>query len=75
MNNFGDLKILLPLAVMLQWCMNSAEAQNPLIPECFKYVEEGTELSETATDIIIELLRMSASELNAFEPVIKVSTL
>mmetsp|Transcript_5331 Transcript_5331/g.12828 ORF Transcript_5331/g.12828 Transcript_5331/m.12828 type:complete len:967 (-) Transcript_5331:50-2950(-) len=47
-------------------------AQNPLIPECFKYVEEGTELSETATDIIIELLRMSASELNAFEPVIKV---
>jgi len=47
-------------------------AQNPLIPECFKFVEEGSELSETATDIIIELLRMSSSELSAFEPVIKV---
>jgi len=47
-------------------------AQNPLIPECFKYVFEGGELSETATDIIIEILRMSSQELRFFQPVIEV---
>lgn len=34
-------------------------SKNPLLPECFKYISEGGELSETATDIIVELLRMS----------------
>lgn len=47
-------------------------AQNPLIPECCKFVNEGGQLSETATDIIIEVLRMSSLDLNFFEPVIKV---
>mmetsp|Transcript_88253 Transcript_88253/g.263153 ORF Transcript_88253/g.263153 Transcript_88253/m.263153 type:complete len:960 (-) Transcript_88253:318-3197(-) len=47
-------------------------AQNPMIPECFKYVTEGGELSETATDIIIEVLRMSSLDLTFFQPVIQV---
>mmetsp|Transcript_100858 Transcript_100858/g.325559 ORF Transcript_100858/g.325559 Transcript_100858/m.325559 type:complete len:957 (-) Transcript_100858:114-2984(-) len=47
-------------------------AQNPLLPECFKYVTEGGELSETATDIIIEVLRMSSLDLTFFQPVIQV---
>lgn len=47
-------------------------AQNPLIPECFKYVTEGGELSEIATDIIIEILRMSSLDLTFFQPVIQV---
>eukprot|EP00927_Polykrikos_kofoidii_P033794 TRINITY_DN28635_c0_g1_i1.p1 TRINITY_DN28635_c0_g1~~TRINITY_DN28635_c0_g1_i1.p1 ORF type:complete len:979 (+),score=168.99 TRINITY_DN28635_c0_g1_i1:417-2939(+) len=47
-------------------------AQNPLIPECCNFVKEGGPLSETGTDIIIEILRMSSLDLNFFEPVIKV---
>mmetsp|Transcript_121038 Transcript_121038/g.353709 ORF Transcript_121038/g.353709 Transcript_121038/m.353709 type:complete len:962 (-) Transcript_121038:341-3226(-) len=47
-------------------------AQNPMIPECFKYVTEGGELSETATDIVIEVLRMSSLDLTFFQPVIQV---
>mmetsp|Transcript_55633 Transcript_55633/g.156624 ORF Transcript_55633/g.156624 Transcript_55633/m.156624 type:complete len:979 (+) Transcript_55633:47-2983(+) len=47
-------------------------AQNALIPECFGYVTSGGELSETATDIIIEILRMSSMDLNYFQPVIEV---
>lgn len=47
-------------------------AQNPMIPECFKYILEGGDLSETATDIIIEVLRMSSLDLAFFQPVIKV---
>jgi len=47
-------------------------SQNPLIPECFKYVTDGGELSETATDIIIEVLRMSSLDLSFFQPVIQV---
>jgi len=47
-------------------------AQNPFIPECFKYVVEGGELSETATDIIIEVLRMCSGEISVYQPVIQV---
>ncbi|CAL1144993.1 unnamed protein product [Cladocopium goreaui] len=47
-------------------------AQNPLIPECFKHVVEGGELSETATDIIVEVLRMCAPDINLYQPVIHV---
>merc|ERR1719230_643488 len=47
-------------------------AQNPLFPECFKYVTEGGELSECGTDIIIEILRMSSLDLTFFQPVIQV---
>lgn len=47
-------------------------AQNPLIPECCKYVTEGGELSETATDIIIEILRMCSLDITFFQPVISV---
>lgn len=36
----------------------SCSSRNPLIPECFKHVVSGGDLSETATDIIVELLRM-----------------
>eukprot|EP00408_Alexandrium_pacificum_P059873 CAMPEP_0171173964 /NCGR_PEP_ID=MMETSP0790-20130122/10488_1 /TAXON_ID=2925 /ORGANISM="Alexandrium catenella, Strain OF101" /LENGTH=936 /DNA_ID=CAMNT_0011638833 /DNA_START=59 /DNA_END=2866 /DNA_ORIENTATION=- len=46
-------------------------AQNPLLPECFKYVTEGGELSETATDILIEVLRMSSPDLASFQPVVQ----
>eukprot|EP00439_Symbiodinium_sp_Y106_P077612 s127_g16.t1 len=47
-------------------------AQNPFIPECFKYVVEGGELSETATDIIIEVLRMCSQDFSVYQPVIQV---
>jgi len=47
-------------------------AQNPLLPECFKNVTEGGELSEIGTDIIIEVLRMSSLDLKFFQPVIQV---
>lgn len=47
-------------------------AQNPIIPECFRHIIEGSELSETATDIIIEVLRMSSTDLGFFQPVIQV---
>lgn len=47
-------------------------AQYGLIPECFKCVVEGDELSETATDIIVEILRMCSFELQYFQPVITV---
>jgi len=47
-------------------------SQNPLLPECFKNVSEGGELSEIATDIIIEVLRMSSLDLKFFQPVIQV---
>ncbi|CAK9092789.1 Transportin-3 (Importin-12) (Imp12) (Transportin-SR) (TRN-SR) [Durusdinium trenchii] len=47
-------------------------AQNPLIPECFKHVVSGGNLSETATDIIVELLRMCSSDISAYQPVIEV---
>ncbi|CAK9092755.1 Transportin-3 (Importin-12) (Imp12) (Transportin-SR) (TRN-SR) [Durusdinium trenchii] len=47
-------------------------AQNPLIPECFKHVVSGGDLSETATDIIVELLRMCSSDISAYQPVIEV---
>ncbi|CAE8695430.1 unnamed protein product, partial [Polarella glacialis] len=47
-------------------------AQNPFLPECFKYVVEGGDLSETATDIIIEVLRMCSLDLSFFQPVIQV---
>lgn len=47
-------------------------AQNPFIPECFKFVVEGGELSETATDIVIEVLRMCSLDLAFFQPVIQV---
>ena len=48
-------------------------AQNPLIPECFKHVVDGGELSETATDIIVEVLRMCAPDINIYQPVIHVT--
>jgi hypothetical protein len=44
-----------------------------LIPECFKHVVEGGELSETATDIIVEVLRMCAPDINLYQPVIHVT--
>eukprot|EP00438_Fugacium_kawagutii_P022269 Skav211443 [mRNA] locus=scaffold1591:293449:295243:- [translate_table: standard] len=47
-------------------------AQNPLIPECFKHVVEGGDLSETATDIVVELLRMCAPDISVYQPVIQV---
>merc|ERR1719330_1803770 len=47
-------------------------SQNPLIPECFKNVCEGGELSDIATDIIVEVLRMSSWDLTFFQPVIQV---
>ena len=37
-----------------------------------RLVEEGSELSEIATDIIIELLRTSSQDLGHYKPVIKV---
>merc|ERR1719330_626835 len=43
-------------------------SQNQLLPECFKHVCEGGELSENATDIIIEVLRMSSLDLTFFQP-------
>ena len=48
-------------------------AQNPLIPECFKHVVEGGELSETATDIVVEVLRMCATDISMYQPVIQAS--
>ena len=48
-------------------------AQNPLIPECFKHVVDGGELSETATDIIVEVLRMCAPDISMYQPVIHVT--
>lgn len=36
---------------------------NSLIPECFKFVNEGGDLSETSTDIVCEILRMSSEPL------------
>jgi transportin-3 len=47
-------------------------AQSTFLPECFKYVMEGGELSETSTDIIIEVLRMCSLDLSFFQPVIQV---
>jgi len=49
-----------------------AIAQNPLIPECLAFVREGGELSETATDIIIEVLRMSSLDPSFYHSVIQV---
>jgi len=46
--------------------------QNPLVPECCKYVTEGGALSETATDIIVEILRMCSLDITFFQPVIQV---
>mmetsp|Transcript_71912 Transcript_71912/g.113964 ORF Transcript_71912/g.113964 Transcript_71912/m.113964 type:complete len:965 (+) Transcript_71912:107-3001(+) len=45
-------------------------AQNPMLPECFKYISEGGELSETATDIIVEVLRMCQDDLQYHQPII-----
>jgi transportin-3 len=47
-------------------------AQNPLIPECIVFVRDGGELSETATDIIIEVLRMASMDVFFFQPVVQV---
>ena len=47
-------------------------AQNPLIPECFKHVVDGADLSETATDIIVEVLRMCSADISMYQPVIEV---
>jgi transportin-3 len=47
-------------------------AQNPMLPECFKYITEGGELSETATDIIVEILRMCHRDLQEYQPVLQV---
>jgi len=50
-------------------------AQNPIIPECIKYITEGgqfRDLSESATDIVIEVLRMSSTNVVAYQPVIQV---
>lgn len=49
----------------------SEMAQNPLLPECFKSITEGGELAETATDIIIEMLRMSNRDLQFYQPIIE----
>lgn len=46
-------------------------AQNPLLPECFKFITEGGELSELATDIVIELLKMASCNVAAFQPLIE----
>ena len=34
---------------------------------------EGGELSETATDIVVEVLRMCATDISMYQPVIQVS--
>lgn len=48
-------------------------AQTGLIPECVQFVVDGNvELAETATDIVIEILRMCSMELRYYEPVITV---
>ncbi|CAJ1383125.1 unnamed protein product [Effrenium voratum] len=47
-------------------------AQNPLLPECFKHVVEAGDLSETATDIIVEVLRMCSMDITQYQPVIQV---
>lgn len=47
-------------------------AQNSMIPDCFRYVTEGGELSETATDIIIEVLRMCSQDTGFFQPIIQI---
>jgi len=47
-------------------------AQNPLLPECFKYVVEGGDLSETATDIITEVIQMCTMDEAFYTPVIQV---
>mmetsp|Transcript_71293 Transcript_71293/g.127063 ORF Transcript_71293/g.127063 Transcript_71293/m.127063 type:complete len:954 (-) Transcript_71293:100-2961(-) len=52
------------LECFLSWSkfanLNASDlSKNPLVPECFNYIREAGELSETATDIIVELLRMS----------------
>lgn len=47
-------------------------AQNPLLPECFKYITEGGDLAEISTDIVVEVLRMSSLDLKFFQPVIQV---
>jgi transportin-3 len=47
-------------------------AQNPMLPELFEFITQGGELAETATDIIIEILRMSNRDLQQFQPVIQV---
>lgn len=39
-------------------------AQNPLLPQCFQIISEGSELSETATDIVIEVLQMTCQDLH-----------
>eukprot|EP00928_Gymnodinium_smaydae_P009867 TRINITY_DN13693_c0_g1_i1.p1 TRINITY_DN13693_c0_g1~~TRINITY_DN13693_c0_g1_i1.p1 ORF type:complete len:950 (+),score=239.04 TRINITY_DN13693_c0_g1_i1:119-2968(+) len=64
------------LECFLSWIkfadLQAAEiANNPLIPECCKYVAEGGDLSEPATDIIIEILRMCSADLAFFQPVIQ----
>lgn len=46
-------------------------ARTSLIAECFQYVTEGGELSETATDIIVEVLKMCSTDLAFFQPVIQ----
>lgn len=60
-------------AVKTRWGFGEDIAQNPLIPECFKHVVEGGELSETATDIVVEVLRMCATDISMYQPVIQAS--
>lgn len=47
-------------------------AQNQLFLGTFQAVTEGSYLSEVATDIIVEVLRMSSQDLQYYEPVIRV---
>lgn len=46
-------------------------AQNPMLPECFKYITEGGDLSETATDIICDLLRICNQDLQYHQPIVE----
>ncbi|CAK9046785.1 unnamed protein product, partial [Durusdinium trenchii] len=47
-------------------------AQNPLIPQCFEHVAHWDDLSETATDTIVEVLRTCSMDICAYQPVIQV---
>ena len=71
----GDLFLPILPVPFSAWWPDEDIAQNPLIPECFKHVVEGGELSETATDIVVEVLRMCATDISMYQPVIQVISL